>query len=139
MSRKRVHVVIGGPPSPPGGTGKCKPGRRPGLRVHTIRRRLRTGQHDSVRETGGPPRGGTIAWGIVPTDPDALAGETVKSLRQRMDGLLGKVEALGFSRERILRQSLITPARGLGTRPPAAAARALELARDLAEDLGKVI
>jgi len=75
----------------------------------------------------------------VPTDPDALAGETVKSLRQRMDGLLGKVEALGFSRERILRQSLITPARGLGTRPPAAAARALELARDLAEDLGKVI
>jgi len=80
-------------------------------------------------------RGGNIAWGIVPTDPDALAGETVKRLRERMDGLLAKVVALGFERERILRQSLITPACGLGTRPLEAAARALALARDLAADL----
>jgi len=75
----------------------------------------------------------------VPTDPDALAGETVKSLRERMDGLLRKVEALGFSREQVLKQSLITPACGLGTRSPDAAQRALELARDLAADLAKVI
>ena len=84
-------------------------------------------------------RGGNIAWGIVPTDPDALAGETVKRLRERMDGLLRKVEALGFEREQILRQSLITPACGLGTRPAAAAGRALALARDLAADLAKAI
>jgi methionine synthase II (cobalamin-independent) len=80
-------------------------------------------------------RGGTIAWGIVPTDPDALAGETVKRLRERMDGLLRKVEALGFDREQVLKQSLITPACGLGTRPLDAAQRALELARDLAAGL----
>jgi len=80
-------------------------------------------------------RGGTIAWGVVPTDPDALAVETVKSLRQRMDGLLRKVEALGFSREQVLKQSLITPACGLGTRSLDTAQRALELARDLAATL----
>jgi len=84
-------------------------------------------------------RGGTIAWGIVPTDPDALARETVKSLRERMDGLLRKVEALGFSREQVLKQSLITPACGLGTRSTDAAARALALTRDLAADLATVI
>ncbi len=80
-------------------------------------------------------RGGNIAWGVVPTDPDALAGETVKRLRERMDGLLAKVEALGFSREQVLKQSLITPACGLGTRSLDAAQRALELGRDLAASL----
>jgi len=84
-------------------------------------------------------RGGTIAWGVVPTDPDALAGETVKRLRERMDGLLPKVEALGFQREQVLKQSLITPACGLGTRPLDTAARALALAHDLAADLRKAI
>ncbi|MCX7017260.1 MAG: hypothetical protein NTW86_32640, partial [Candidatus Sumerlaeota bacterium] len=65
--------------------------------------------------------------------------ETVKRLRERMDGLLRKVEALGFSREQVLKQSLITPACGLGTRSPQAAARALALTRDLAADLAKAI
>ena len=80
-------------------------------------------------------RGGTIAWGIVPTDPEALEGESVESLRERLLGLVAKVEALGFSREQVLKQSLITPACGLGTRSPQAARRALELARDLAASL----
>ena len=80
-------------------------------------------------------RGGNIAWGIVPTDPDALARETIETLRRRMDGLLAKVEALGFEREQVLKQSLITPACGLGSRDAATAARALGLARDLASSL----
>jgi len=80
-------------------------------------------------------RGGTIAWGIVPTDPEALGQETAGGLRERLLGLVAKVEAIGFSREQVLLQSLITPACGLGTRPPAAAKRALELARDVATGL----
>ncbi len=80
-------------------------------------------------------RGGTIAWGIVPTDPEALAGETAESLRERLLGLVAKVEALGFSREAVLAQSLVTPACGLGTRPPDAAMKALELTRDVAAGL----
>jgi len=79
--------------------------------------------------------GGTIAWGIVPTDPEALAEETVDSLYAKMGDRLARVEALGFSRGEVLRQSLITPACGLGTRPQEAADRALALAGDLADRL----
>jgi len=79
--------------------------------------------------------GGTIAWGIVPTDPDAVAGATVDGLHARMLEHLAKVEALGFAREQVLRQSLITPACGLGTRPAETANRVFRLTRALAERL----
>ena len=75
----------------------------------------------------------------MPTDAETLERESAESLRERLLGLVAKVEALGFSREQVLKQSLITPACGLGTRTPDAAQRALELARDLAADLAKVI
>ena len=73
--------------------------------------------------------------GIVPTDPEALATVTAAGLRERLLGLVAKVEALGFKREQVLRQSLITPSCGLGTRDPATAERALALVRDLAASL----
>lgn len=76
--------------------------------------------------------GGTIAWGIVPTDPDAVAAATVEALHEKMLGHLAKVEALGYGREQVLRQSLITPACGLGTRPLETAEAAFRLTRDLA-------
>lgn len=79
--------------------------------------------------------GGTIVWGIVPTDPDAVAAATVESLHEAMLGHLAKVEALGYAREQVVRQSLVTPACGLGTRPLATAERAFRLTRDLAERL----
>jgi len=80
-------------------------------------------------------RGGNIAWGIVPTDPESLAGLTAAALRERLLALVSKVEALGFRRDQVLAQSLITPACGLGTRDLATARRALELVRDLAAGL----
>ena len=80
-------------------------------------------------------RGGNLAWGIVPTDPEALATVTAAGLRERLLGLVAKVEALGFKRRDVLRQSLITPSCGLGTRDPATAERALALVRDLAASL----
>ena len=80
-------------------------------------------------------RGGTIAWGIVPTDPDAVASATAEALGERLLGLVARVEALGFPREQVLRQALVTPACGLGTRPMETAARALRLARDVAAAL----
>jgi len=79
--------------------------------------------------------GGTIVWGIVPTDPDAVAAATVDSLHALMDTHLATVEALGFSREQVLRQSLVTPACGLGTRPTETAEAAFRLTRDLADRL----
>jgi len=80
-------------------------------------------------------RGGNLAWGIVPTDPDLLAGQSLKGLRERLLALVARVEALGFKREDVLRQSLITPACGLGSRDLATAERALALTRDLAAGL----
>jgi methionine synthase II (cobalamin-independent) len=79
--------------------------------------------------------GGNLVWGIVPTDADRLATVTAQTLRERLLGLAAKVEALGFKREQVLRQSLITPACGLGTRDPATAQRAQELVRDLSAGL----
>jgi methionine synthase II (cobalamin-independent) len=80
-------------------------------------------------------RGGNLAWGIVPTDPELLAGQTAASLRERLLPLLAKVEALGFKREQVLRQSLITPACGLGSRDAATAKQALTLVRDVSASL----
>lgn len=80
-------------------------------------------------------RGGNVAWGIVPTAPELLAGVTPAALRERFLALVAKVEALGFRREQVLAQSLITPACGLGTRDPATADRALRMVHDLAAGL----
>jgi len=80
-------------------------------------------------------RGGNLAWGIVPTDPDLQAGLTAASLRERLLPLVAKVEALGFKREQVLRQSLITPACGLGPRDAETAKRALTLVRDVSAEL----
>lgn len=80
-------------------------------------------------------RGGNLAWGIVPTDPESLAGLTVAKLLERFLPLVAKVEALGFSREQVLRQSLLTPACGLGTRDWATAEQALKLVSGLAAEM----
>jgi len=80
-------------------------------------------------------RGGTIAWGIVPTDPSAAAAATLADLRERLLRQVETVEALGFDRAEVLRHSLITPACGLGTRDADTARRAFALVRDLAASL----
>jgi methionine synthase II (cobalamin-independent) len=80
-------------------------------------------------------RGGNLAWGIVPTDPELLASLSVEKLRERLLGLVAKVEALGFKRHQVLSQSLITPACGLGTRDLATAQLAARLVRELAAGL----
>jgi hypothetical protein len=77
-------------------------------------------------------RGGNLAWGIVPTDSENLATVSVDLLREKLLAEVKKVEALGFAREQILSQSLITPACGLGTRDLATAERATGLVHDLA-------
>jgi hypothetical protein len=82
-------------------------------------------------------RDGNIAWGIVPTDPDALGPLSAKALRKRLLEFVARIEPLGFKREQVLAQSLITPSCGLGSRDIETATRALELTRDLAAGLRK--
>lgn len=75
--------------------------------------------------------GGVLAWGIVPTDPQDCAGESSRSL---LDKLLHRQRALiakGADEGRILRQSLITASCGLGSQEVSEAERILELVAEV--------
>jgi len=74
-------------------------------------------------------RGGNIAWGIVPTDPDALAATSAEALVARLRELVAKLASWGLDPSAILRQSLLTPSCGLGSRPPETARPAFEMLR----------
>ncbi len=54
-------------------------------------------------------RKGTIAWGIVPNDADVLAGETVASLRDRLEEAMAPFTRNGTSFRQLIKQSLLTP------------------------------
>ena len=77
-------------------------------------------------------RNGTIAWGIVPNEPEALAGETVASLKDRLEEAMAPFTRNGVPFRQLVRQGLLTPScslASLGTEE--AAGRALELLADL--------
>jgi len=80
-------------------------------------------------------RGGNIAWGIVPTDPEALAATNADELTSRLREQVDKLASYGLDREAVLRQSLITPSCGLGSRPPETARPAFEMARAVSQAL----
>ena len=85
---------------------------------------------DAIR--GFLERGGVVAWGVVPASAAAL-DETVDSLAERLRAALAGVETLGVSKERLLRQAMITPACGLGSVSTEVAEAAFTLLRGLAE------
>lgn len=58
-------------------------------------------------------RGGTIAWGIVPT-VEYSGSETVAFLAEKLHHEFDALSAKGVSRERLWNQSLITPSCGVG-------------------------
>jgi hypothetical protein len=77
-------------------------------------------------------RGGTLAWGIVPTSAvviDTSAGQ----LLAKLDDRIGQLAAKGIARDRLIRQALLTPACGLGAQSVAVADRALDLLVQLAD------
>lgn len=69
-------------------------------------------------------RGGRLAWGLIPTSPLAPAAE-VDSFWDRWLSQIQELVALGFDRQLICQQSLLTPACGLGYLEPEAAAATL--------------
>jgi len=80
-------------------------------------------------------RGGVIAWGIVPNDEQALEGETVKSLLDRLDEGLAGLDRKGIPFRQVLSQCLLTPACGLGSISEEGAAWALELLAEVSKEL----
>ncbi len=59
-------------------------------------------------------RGGTVAWGIVPTS-DRVSAETVESLVARLERYWNELSGRGITRDQLQCQSLITPSCGTGT------------------------
>jgi len=60
-------------------------------------------------------RGGNVAWGMIPTDSELLRTADMKLLSGKMDNVFDSLEKLGISRDTAVRQSLITPACGVGS------------------------
>lgn len=77
-------------------------------------------------------RGGTLAWGIVPTS-EKVREEREKSLTDRLSALWSELEKRGVSRDFLKRQLLITPACGAGLLSPELARHIYRLTREVSE------
>ena len=80
-------------------------------------------------------RGGSIAWGIVPNEEEALAKESLSSLRDRLEEAMAPFTRDGVKFRQLIAQGLITPSCGLKTLSSEAASQALELTAKLSQDL----
>lgn len=77
---------------------------------------------------------GVIAWGIVPTDGDALAKEDLETLKRRFNRLLKQLVEKGVNPRLLYENSMITPACGAGTLTEDQAKRIYQLTAELAKD-----
>jgi methionine synthase II (cobalamin-independent) len=80
-------------------------------------------------------RGGSIAWGIVPNEEEALIKESLPSLRDRLEEAMAPFTKDGVKFRQIIAQALITPSCGLEGLSPEVASLALELTAKLSHDL----
>jgi methionine synthase II (cobalamin-independent) len=81
-----------------------------------------------------------IAWGIVPTlKADELEKETTGSLVSRWKEKAAQVENLGFDREQLIAQSLITPSCGAGSLSTDLAIKALRLTREVSAKIRQTV
>ena len=71
-------------------------------------------------------RGGAIAWGIVPNQPETLAKETVNSLKDRFDNAIAPFARQGIPFKQLIEQGLLMPSCGLAGLDEDGAAHALE-------------
>ena len=80
--------------------------------------------------------GGCLAWGMVPTaNGEDIARARVADMEADFHGHVQALCDLGLDRAMLMKQSVITPACGLGTRSKEEALRVLTLTRDLSQRL----
>lgn len=82
-------------------------------------------------------RKGAIAWGIVPNEVEALARETVATLKDRLEEAMAPFTRDGVRFKQLIEQGLLTPSCGLARLPEEAAAQALELLAELSVAIRK--
>jgi hypothetical protein len=80
-------------------------------------------------------RGGSIAWGIVPNEEEALVKESLPSLRDRLEEAMAPFTRDGIKFKQIIAQGLITPSCTLASLSLEAATQTLELTAKLSRDL----
>lgn len=80
-------------------------------------------------------RGGSLAWGLVPTLNDRALEEDEDSLLKILEGEWSELTARGISLETLFRRCLITPACGTGLLEPALAERIYRLTASVSEKL----
>jgi methionine synthase II (cobalamin-independent) len=80
-------------------------------------------------------RGGVIAWGIVANDEESLSGETVASLKDRLEEAMAPFTRNGIKFDQLVKQSLLTPSCSLASMSVDAAGRALELLVGLSDNM----
>ncbi len=80
-------------------------------------------------------KGGFLALGIVPTS-EYNDGITQGTILERLETVLGIGEANGLEKDLVLKNSLFTPACGMGPMTEEDAEKVLELTASLAEQLG---
>lgn len=80
--------------------------------------------------------GRILAWGIVPTgDTEAIESETPESLYNLWQDQAKRIEALGFERDQVIAQSLITPSCGTGSLSLEHAMRVIDMNRQVSEKI----
>jgi hypothetical protein len=73
-------------------------------------------------------RGGILSWGIIPTgDPAVLEKETTESLFDKWQKQLTTLSSFGFTREQLMKQTLISPSCGTGSLSPKLAEKVLSM------------
>ena len=72
-------------------------------------------------------RKGTIAWGIVPNNEEALARESVASLKDRLEEAMAPFTRQGIRFRQLLEQGLLTPSCGLASLTEETAVQVLEM------------
>jgi len=82
-------------------------------------------------------RNGAIAWGIIPNVEDKLTGETVPSLKDRLEEAMAPFTRKGIPFRQLVEQGLLTPSCSLADLSEEAAAQALETLVKLSQEMGK--
>lgn len=83
-------------------------------------------------------RGGSLAWGVVPTG--AFTGdETADQLIAKLDDGMARLQTHGISKDVLMRQALITPSCGMGSLTPEKAEAILKLLREVSDRMQRRI
>jgi hypothetical protein len=83
-------------------------------------------------------RGGTIAWGVVPIEAEAINKETVASLKDRLEEAMAPFTRNSVPFKQLIGQGLLTPSCGMpNIESEEAAGQALELLAGLSGEVRK--